>query len=49
MLENLWVAPLTPTVMVMRGLAFHPSFLSMSLSGLYLFNFYAVTVVGNLS
>ena len=44
-----WMAPLTPAVMVMRGLTVHPADLSVCIKGLYLSFFSLMEVVGNLS
>ena len=35
-MECLCIAPLTPVVMVMRGVVFHPLFCMVLISGLYL-------------
>ena len=48
--ECSWIAPLTPAVMVMRGLTCHPRIpLSVCMSKLYLANIFLYTVVGNIS
>ena len=43
------IAPLTPAVMVMRGLVFHPLFRSVVVSGSYLVCLCAQACSGNLS
>ena len=45
----LWIAPLTPTVMVTRGLTCQLHALSVCMSGLYLVVFSQCAVFGNLS
>ena len=44
-----WMAPLTPVVMVMRGLVFHPLFRMLSFSGSYLACLCVRACLGNLS
>ncbi len=43
------MAPLTPAVMVMRGLVFHPLFCIALISGSYLVCFCVMACFGNLS
>ena len=43
------IAPLTPAVMVIRGLTFHPMFCMVLISGLYLVCFWVRAPSGNLS
>jgi hypothetical protein len=42
------MAPLTPTIMVMRGLVFHPLFCIVLISGSYLVCFCVMACYGNL-
>ena len=46
--EFLCMAPLTPTVMVMRGLVFQPLFRSVVISGSYLACLWVQDCLGNL-
>ena len=48
-IEFLCIAPLTPGVMVMRGLVFHPLALSVVISGSYLVCLCVRACSGNLS
>jgi hypothetical protein len=48
-MEFLSIAPLTPTIMVMRGLVFHPLFCSVVISGSYLVCLCVQACSGNLS
>ena len=45
----LWIAPLTPTVMMMRGLTCQPAILSVWMSALYFAVFSLCAVFGNMS
>ena len=47
--DCLCIAPLTPVVMVMRGLTFQPVVLNVWMSGLYFVVFSLWVVFGNLS
>jgi hypothetical protein len=48
-IDFLCIASLTPAVMVMRGLIFHPLFCMVLISGLYLACFCVVACSGNRS
>ena len=48
-MECSWIAPLTPTVMVINGLTFHPLFCMVFISGSYLVCLWARASSGNLS
>ena len=48
-MEFSWMAPLTPAVMVMRGLVFQPLFCSVVISGSYLACLCERACSGNLS
>jgi hypothetical protein len=45
LIKCLWIAPLTPVVIVMRGLTCHPTVLSVWMSGLYFAVFIYVCVI----
>ena len=49
LMECSCMAPLTPAVMVIRGLVFHPSFCMVLISGSYLVCLYVRTRSGNFS
>ena len=49
LLECSWMAPLTPSVIVMRGTAFHPLFCMFWISGSYLICMCVMACSGNLS
>jgi hypothetical protein len=44
-----WIVPITPAVMVIRGLTFQPTSLSVWMSGLYLLDLSLMIAMGNLS
>ena len=48
-MECSWIAPLTPAVMVIRGLTFHPLFCMVLMSGSYLVCLWVSASSGNLS
>src|ERR1700738_2981921 len=48
-MECSWIAPLTPAVMVIRGLTFHPLLCMVLMSGSYLVFLWVSASSGNLS
>ena len=49
LIECSWMAPLTPTMIVMRGLVFHPLFCILWISESYLVCLCVMACFGNLS
>ena len=48
-IEYAWMAPLTPAVIVMRGLVFHPALCILLINGSYLVCLCVMACSGNLS
>ena len=48
-MECLWMAPMTPVVMVMMGLVCHPLFCMVLIKGSYFVCFQVIACYGNMS